>query len=230
MSKKAREEDGKRLSKKSFKGIRSKKDLEVVLSRIKGFQVAKVRAEQYMTESSIAAEVLWNAYFRGLVEDKIIADLGCGTGMLGIGALLLGASKVYFVDNDPEALEIAKNNLENIKSEGFCLGEAEIILKDINEWEFNQKVDFVIQNPPFGTKEKHADKDFLMKAFSISNEVYSFHKIETERFVRAISSDYGFRIIERFDFDFPIKKSMDFHTKKVEHIKVGCWIMERAEK
>jgi len=38
-----------------------------------------------------------------------VLDLGCGTGVLGIGALLLGA-KVYFVESDGSALEIARNN------------------------------------------------------------------------------------------------------------------------
>lgn len=230
MNKKDRENVKERLGKKSLKGIRSKKDLEVVLSRLKGFHVAKVRAEQYMTESSIAAEVLWNAYFRGLVEGRIIADLGCGTGILGIGCLLLGAAKVYLVDSDPEALKIVQENIENIKSEGFSVGDFELVQKDISSWKLNQKVDFVIQNPPFGTKEKHADKEFLEKAFSITDKViYSFHKIETERFVRAVSADNGFKVVERFDFDFPIKKTMDFHTKKVQRVKVGCWVLAKSE-
>ena len=30
----------------------------------------------------------------------IIADIGCGSGILGVGAILLGAGKVYAVDND----------------------------------------------------------------------------------------------------------------------------------
>ena len=80
--------------------IRSKKALEIELSRLKGFIIAKVSSEQYITPSSIAAEVLWKAHLLGEVRDKTIVDLGCGSGILGIGALLLGAKKVIFVDND----------------------------------------------------------------------------------------------------------------------------------
>ena len=87
--------------------IASKSGLAVVLSRLSVFQRPKVRVEQYPTDSEIAAEVLWSAFMKGDIDKMCIADLGCGTGILGIGALLLGAKKVYFLDIDQNALETA---------------------------------------------------------------------------------------------------------------------------
>jgi ribosomal protein L11 methyltransferase len=52
---------------------------------------------------------------------EIVIDFGCGSGILGIGALKLGAAAVWAVDNDPQALVASrdnalKNNVEsNIK-------------------------------------------------------------------------------------------------------------------
>ncbi|WP_421658387.1 50S ribosomal protein L11 methyltransferase [Leptothermofonsia sp. ETS-13] len=43
-------------------------------------------------------------------EGLILADIGCGSGILSIGAILLGAKKVYAVDTDPLAV---KSTLEN---------------------------------------------------------------------------------------------------------------------
>ncbi|MDX2242429.1 MAG: 50S ribosomal protein L11 methyltransferase [Leptolyngbyaceae cyanobacterium bins.302] len=43
-------------------------------------------------------------------KDLVIADVGCGSGILSIGALLLGAQKVFAVDTDPLAV---KSTLEN---------------------------------------------------------------------------------------------------------------------
>ena len=80
----------------------------MIFSRLKGFSEAKVRVEQYPTEPAIAAEVLWKAIMAGEIQEKTIADLGCGTGILGIGCLLLGSKRVFFVDIDPGALEIWK--------------------------------------------------------------------------------------------------------------------------
>lgn len=44
------------------------------------------------------------------VEDRVLVDLGCGSGVLGLFALLLGAKKVYGIDIDPKALEHTEEN------------------------------------------------------------------------------------------------------------------------
>ena len=92
----------------------SKSGLAIALSKLKTFKKPKVSLEQYPTDSEVAAELLWHAYMAGDIEGKKIADLGCGTGILGIGCLLLGAEHVYFADIDAEALEICLENLQNI--------------------------------------------------------------------------------------------------------------------
>lgn len=42
--------------------------------------------------------------------DVAIADIGCGSGILSIGAVLLGAKKVYALDIDPLAVRAARGN------------------------------------------------------------------------------------------------------------------------
>ena len=44
------------------------------------------------------------------VKDKVVIDYGCGSGILGIAALLLGAKQVIAVDNDPQALIATLDN------------------------------------------------------------------------------------------------------------------------
>ncbi|NJO51768.1 MAG: 50S ribosomal protein L11 methyltransferase [Leptolyngbyaceae cyanobacterium RM2_2_4] len=44
--------------------------------------------------------------------DAVIADIGCGSGILSIGALLLGAKQIYAVDNDPLAVMSTESNRE----------------------------------------------------------------------------------------------------------------------
>lgn len=44
------------------------------------------------------------------VEGKTVIDFGCGSGILGIAALLLGAEKVWAIDNDPQALLASRDN------------------------------------------------------------------------------------------------------------------------
>jgi ribosomal protein L11 methyltransferase len=41
-----------------------------------------------------------------------VLDVGCGTGILAMGALLFGATEVVGIDNDPEAVRVASENVE----------------------------------------------------------------------------------------------------------------------
>jgi putative methylase len=200
----------------------SKSGLAIELSKLTVFPTPNAKLEQYPTDSEVAAEALWNADMLGDIKGKTIADLGCGTGILGIGALLLGAKKVFFVDTDTAALTILGNNLKklNIKK-GF-----KIINSDISE--FKEKTDIVIQNPPFGTKEKHIDKAFLEKAFSLAKIIYSFHKTATEGFVSKFAADNGFNITNKWEFSFPLKQTMKHHKKRIQRIEVTCFRLSTA--
>jgi ribosomal protein L11 methyltransferase len=46
------------------------------------------------------------------VKGKTVADVGCGTGILSIGAILLGAKQVAGVDIEEQSVEVAKENAE----------------------------------------------------------------------------------------------------------------------
>lgn len=222
--------------------IASKSGLAVVLSRLSVFQRPKVRVEQYPTDSEIAAEVLWSAFMKGDIDNMVIADLGCGTGILGIGALLLGAKKVYFLDIDQNALETSKNNILYLKSEGYfgnITKERDFVLKCIDIKEASgfienemsggrlSKINTVLQNPPFGTRIKHIDKAFLEVAMNLAGIIYTFHKSSTENFVKALCHTSKVRITDILRFDFPLKKSIEHHRKKIQKIKVSCFRIEK---
>jgi len=46
------------------------------------------------------------------LNGKTVVDFGCGSGILGIAALLLGATKVIAIDNDPQALVATRDNAD----------------------------------------------------------------------------------------------------------------------
>ncbi len=208
--------------------IRSKKLLAVILSKLEDFSAtggkSELKLEQYSTPSEIAADWLWNMANLGDIASKVIVDLACGPGFLGLGALLLGAKKVYFVDKSEEAIRLSKLNYNKLKEEFDIVG-SEFILGDVTD--FNVPVDVVIQNPPFGTKVKHVDKLFLEKAFSIAGVVWSMHKLSTTKFVETIARDYDFLITHHWKYDFMIKKKFEFHRKPKVFVEVGLWRMEK---
>ena len=90
----------------------------------------KIELEQYATPPNLASHVLISAlqqrshFCEDNNEDdniehkntgdigsgKSVLDLGCGTGILGIGSAIIGSDLVVCVDCDQEALDVAKNN------------------------------------------------------------------------------------------------------------------------
>ncbi len=205
--------------------ILSKSSLAIVLSGLEGFKEQKVRIEQYITDSEVAASILWDAYLRKDVEGKVIADLGSGTGILGLGALLLGAKRVYFVEIDKDAIEIAKMNYNTLKSEGSIEGKVVFIHKDILD--FNEKADVVIENPPFGVKRRHADRSFLEKAIKIAPIVYSLHKSESFGFIEGFCREKKVNFASISTFDFPLKASLSHHTRRIYRFKVSCFRLDQ---
>lgn len=193
----------------------NQKQLAMQLSKLVSVESKKVQLEQYPTDSEIAAEILWAAFMQGDIEDKSIADFGCGNGILGIGALLLGAKKAMLVDIDNKCINAANDNLKALKLKAVLLN------CDISK--VQGRFDTVLQNPPFGTKTEHADKAFLLKAMESADVVYSFHKSSTESFVNAIAEDNGFKVVGKWLFKFPLKHSFEFHKKKVAYVDVGAY-------
>ena len=206
--------------------IRSKKDLEVELSKLKGFTNPSWELEQYPTPSPIAAEWIWNMAMLSEVSGRTILDAACGPGILGIGLLLKGAKKVLFLDKDKQAMQICLENYNHIKEE-YEVGTAVFVVSDISL--FDEHVDIVVENPPFGTKAEHADKKFLEKAFSVAPIIYSMHKYSTKSFVEAISKDFNFKITHLWQYEFPIKAVFKFHEKPVKAVDVGLWRMEKIK-
>lgn len=197
----------------------NKKELEIKLSKLLPLRKPDANLEQYQTDSSLAAELLWNAYLNGDIEDKKIADLGCGNGILGTGALLLGAKKAYFIDIDEHALETAKQNSHN-----------KGLYHNLPIDEFEEETNTVVMNPPFGVQKRKADKAFLEKAMETSKAIYSIHKIESKTFIKKLAEEHGFKIENISEKDFLIKKTYPFHTRKRHPVRIGLWILRKRFK
>lgn len=204
----------------------TKSQLAIILSKLKLFTDPKVSLEQYPTDSEIAADLCWNAYMLGDIEDKRVFDLGCGTGILGIASLILGAKSMTGIDVDKESVTLAEQNLEKVRLDGYAKeGEAALIVRDIMK--FKGWGDTVIQNPPFGTREEHADREFLDKGFELAHTVYSIHKTSTGEFVERHSDRNGFKVTHKWNYRFPIKRSYSHHKKDLQRIDATAFRIQK---
>lgn len=75
--------------------------------------------------TSLCVEKLQETVKKG---DKVL-DLGCGSGILSIASLLLGASAVDAVDIDPNAVKISKENASLNKFDGIFRAETGNVLE-----------------------------------------------------------------------------------------------------
>ncbi|MCO5592516.1 hypothetical protein L7F22_046519 [Adiantum nelumboides] len=152
------------------------KQLEASISQLVQFQNPKIELEQYATGAHIASRMLYmanNSY--NDITGKVVVDLGCGCGTLGVAASLLSANHVIGIDIDAEALDVARVNSEESEAT-IDLIQGNVADCNLKGW----KVDTVVMNPPFGTRKKGSDMMFLSSACQIADStVYSLHKSST---------------------------------------------------
>ena len=84
--------------------MENKSNLKILVNS-PDFKDPDPKLEQYATPVDTTLEIIKKANSRGHLSGKV-ADLGCGTGRLAIGAAILGADVTGF-EIDAKALDIA---------------------------------------------------------------------------------------------------------------------------
>ena len=227
------------------------KELNSLLQEVKPFdtQLQKVELEQYPTEAHLAARLVFTAATSfDDVEDKVVVDLGTGTGMLGIGCVMMGASRVIGIDADSDALSVAQQNIDDIGvDEEMELLQADVSSLPLRSFRAPQPagrqgdggcaeshepwVDTVVMNPPFGTRNKGIDVLFLQQALSLRpRAIYSLHKSSTRQFLLGKATrDWGLgaQVLAEMRFDVPAMYK--FHKQKSKDIAVDFLRFEVPE-
>jgi putative methylase len=201
------------------------KNLEMALQRLTGYDRPSPALEQYQTPAPLAARLLYTAFMNHDIADRQVCDLGSGTGVLAIGAALLGASKVTGVEIDEVAVTTAAANAALLNA------DVEFIVADVRDTTLADRLgswDTVIMNPPFGAQNAHADRPFIDCALRIAPVTYGIFNAGSTQFVDTFIQNRA-RITERIAGTFPIRRTFFFHTRDVQEIGVEILRLTRRK-
>lgn len=192
----------------------TKSALAQQLAVVAGFDNPRASLEQYRTPPELAAHLVHTADLQGDVEGRTIVDLGCGTGMLALGAALRGPETVVGLDIDPAPLATARINERKVGS----TTSVSWIRADATRAPLCPPVDetTVVMNPPFGAQSgnEHADRKFLETAAAVSSVSYSIHNEGSQAFVEAFAEDNGGEVTHAFEAEFTLPHQFDFHEEE----------------
>jgi putative methylase len=196
-----------------------KRDLTISLQQVKPHPTPKISLEQYSIPAGLAAEILFIAsYAHDNIQGKSVADLGTGTGRLALGAAMLGAKQVVGIDLDRASISVASEASKSLGLEiDWVLGHIESL---------RGPFDTVLMNPPFGTKQPHADLEFLKVALRVGRVTYSIHKSSTRRFLVRWLEEHDRKPDRIMSARMEIPHQFNFHRKKKGYVDVDVFRIE----
>mmetsp|Transcript_8422 Transcript_8422/g.21571 ORF Transcript_8422/g.21571 Transcript_8422/m.21571 type:complete len:325 (-) Transcript_8422:35-1009(-) len=200
--------------------------LAMTLSNLPAHPTQNAKMEQYATDGDVAAQWL-NAInseepFEGA---DCVADLGAGNGILGIGALLLGAPRVVFVEADADACAaiekgVARNHL-GLRAEVLCTD-----VKDVDPTEY--ACDVVVMNPPWGQQRRSADRPFLDASVALARRsVHVLHSAGAVH-VEPWAVDVGWRAERWMEAELPLPRHYAHQTKRRGFTAGAMWWLRPA--
>ena len=206
----------------------TKTGLAQQLGVVAGFEDPRVDLEQYRTPPDLAAHLVHTADLNDDIEGRTVVDLGTGTGMLALAAVLRGPTSVVGVDVDPVPLATARENEGRVAAATgveWVLGDATQLPLD------PEGPTTVVMNPPFGAQasNEHADRAFLSTAASVGGVSYSIHNEGSADFVESFAADEGGTVTHAFEAELDLPRQFEFHDADAKTVTVELFRIEWSE-
>lgn len=194
------------------------------LGAVDGFQDPTVALEQYHTSAEVAAHLVHLADLQDDLAGETVVDLGCGTGMLALGAAIRGPARVVGLELDAGALDTARANERRVGTAtpvAWILGDAGHLPLRLDDAT-------VLSNPPFGAQRgsEHADRRFLERAREIGRVSYTVHNAGSEAFVESFVADAGGAITHAFAATLELPKQYDHQTEASRDLDAEVYRIE----
>ena len=198
------------------------KHLAIRLSKLTPHPCTDVLLEQYATEGDLAAYWMLAVDQLDGLEGKVVVDLGAGNGILGIGALLLGAARVIFVETDEEALDVLHSNVASLDHD--LPNRASVVAAHVGvDNLLLNEVDLIVMNPPWGVQRERADRPFLETAFASTAQAVHLLHSDRASHLSALAKTHGWEAEAVLRTEFRLPPTYQHHAKRTGTTDVQCW-------
>lgn len=198
----------------------NRRQLAIELESVPGFDGPDERLEQYVIDAEAAADLIWALKNETPdISSRIVLDLGCGTGILTVGVALIGAAIAVGVDSDLAALQQARQSARRMGVDS----QTDWVQAHVPE--VAVKSDLVVQNPPFGVKQRGSDLAFLETAIRSGKVAYSVHlasqsgRVYLQRFIE----QHGGTLSGIIPITVRIRPTLPQHRKRLHNVRAEVY-------
>jgi len=194
--------------------------LAMLLSSLEQIQFQSVELEQYSTNGDLAARWLTDiSTFGDLHESCSVADLGAGNGVLGLGAIALGAGRTTLIEVDQTACDIASKNADKLGFTDLVEVTQASIGNDSIELD---SVDVIISNPPWGRQSPKADRPFLDAILAARTPSHLMHSAESNH-IEPLFEEHGWSVERYGEADFALPAAYSHHSRQRGKTRAAFW-------
>jgi len=192
----------------------------MLLSGLEQIQSQSIELEQYATDGDLSARWLTDiSTFGDLQKGCTVADLGSGNGVLGLGALALGAGKTILIEADQMACDTAKRNAEKMDFDH----SVEVIQASIGTDPIQlDSADVIVSNPPWGRQYPKADRPFLDAILSAQLPSHLMHSAEASHIEPAFKGQ-GWSVERYGEADFALPAAYSHHSRERGKTRAAFW-------
>ena len=150
--------------------------MRIISGNFKGKKIAlpkdkKTRPLRDLVKESIFNLIEHSNKFNSTIEKSKILDLFSGTGSFGLECISRNASKVSFVENYQEALDILKKNILDLNVEKKC----EVIRENCFDFidkkkNFDEKFSLIFMDPPYKEEKINLIIDAIKEKRALNDE------------------------------------------------------------
>lgn len=144
--------------------------MRVVSGKARGTKLFSPKDNSVRPTTDRIKESLFNV-IQPIKTDSTVLDLFAGAGGIGIEFISRGSTKVYFVDNSKDSIDIIKKNIEKCRFEEYSqilYSDFERAIEEIRR--SSNKMDYVFIDPPYGVYDLGRILSSILNADILSSD------------------------------------------------------------